>query len=516
MRLVDHLDKGASLDPDAPCLTMDGRSLSYADVQAISHRAGRALAAHGIDPGDKVAVLSANDARAFSLVFAISRAGAVWCPVNPRNEAEENAQLLALFGVDLLLFHSSHAPLVDGIARALPALRTVCLDDDGFEDWLGPDDAGVWERAPVDDVVMLAGTGGTTGLPKGVPLTGTNLQVMTSIVLMRYPVEPRPTYLAVAPLTHAAGVLTLPVMATGGETVVMARPDLDELQRLVAAHGVTHTFLPPTLVYMLLDHERLDPGMLSSLRCLWYGAAPMSPTRLAQAIEVLGPVMAQLYGQTEAPMMIATMSPEEHLRPDGTPATERFGAAGRPAPLVMVRIVDNEGVEVPRGTPGEIVVRGPLVMPGYHQDPEATAEATTADGWHRTGDIGVLSDDGWLSIVDRAKDMIITGGYNVFASQVEHAIMQLAAVRECAVVGVPDDRWGERVAAVLELHDGAEVSEEEVVAHVRAQIGSVKAPKQVEVWTTLPRSTVGKVVKADIRAALGGPRVARPSPDGRE
>lgn len=505
MKLADYLDKGASLGDHAPCLTMHGRTLSYGEVVRHSHRVGRALADHGVRPGDRVAILSANDARNFSLVFGISRAGAIWCPVNPRNEARENAQLLGLFGVSLLLHQGAAREVVAGIADHLPDLTAVCIDDDDFEGWLGPDDTDTWEVEPADDVVMLAGTGGTTGLPKGVPLTGQNLLTMAAISMMRYPIEPRPVYLAVAPLTHAAGVMTLPVLACGGEIVVLPGVDLDEILDTIDAHGVTHTFLPPTVIYLLLDHPRFDAAKLSSLRCLWYGAAPMSASRLEEAVTRIGPVMAQIYGQTEAPMMIATMSPDEHLRADGSPATERFAMAGRPAPLVPLRIVDEAGDDVAAGTPGEIVIRGPLVFPGYHDDPEATANARTADGWHRTGDIGVLDGDGWLSIVDRAKDMIITGGYNVYSAEVEQALMELEGVRDCAVIGLPDEKWGERVTAVLEVHPGTEVDPAAVAAAVKARLGSVKAPKQVEVWDELPRSKVGKIIKGDIRDALAEP-----------
>ena len=216
MRLVDFLDKGASLHPgDAPCLTMNGRSLSYADVQRLSSSVGRALARSGIRPGDKVAVLSGNDPVAFGAVFGISRAGAVWCPVNPRNEAAENRELLGLLDCRCLIFAAAFAPLVAKIAPDLPALTTlVCLDGDsggvsggavGFGAWLAGVDDGPWQAEPVDDVVMIAGTGGTTGRPKGVMLTGRNLETVAALALMSYPFAGSPVYLALAPLTHAAG-----------------------------------------------------------------------------------------------------------------------------------------------------------------------------------------------------------------------------------------------------------------------------------------------------------------------
>ena len=511
MRLVDFLDKGASLDRDAPCLECDGVTATYADVQALTGRIAAALVAGGVAPGDSVAVLSANDPTAFTCVFGISRTGAVWCPVNPRNEAAENRELLALYGCSVLVFQAAFAPLVDAIRGDLPDLRTlVCLDADlpwalGWEDFLASGDAvtELVDRPALDDLAMIVGTGGTTGRPKGVELTGTNLETMTAITLMSYPWpdDRPPTYLALAPLTHAAGVLCFPVLCRGGSIVVMRSPDVGGFLDRVEQHAVTHTFLPPTLVYMVLDHPSLDGRDLSSLRCFWYGAAPMSTSRLEEALTRIGPVMAQLFGQTEAPMMVSTMAPADHVLPSGEVARERLGSAGRPSALTTVAIMGEDGTLLPRGERGEIVVRGSLVMRGYHRDPEATA-AASAHGWHHTGDVGYLDDDGFLFIVDRAKDMVITGGFNVYSTEVEQAVMAHPAVADCAVVGLPDDKWGERVTAVVQLRPGASLETGELQRLVKDRLGSVKAPKQVEVWPDLPRSKVGKVLKADIKARL--------------
>lgn len=511
MRLIDFLDKGRSLGERAPCLTLDGRSMSYGDVADLSVDIAHALVASGVTPGAKVAVLSSNDPIAFTCVFGISRAGAVWCPINPRNEAAENREQLDLFDTECLIYQAKYAGLVEAIIGDLPRITTVvCLDPGtvdppvgvSFDAWL---DGGRLGRAalpsPVDDTALIAGTGGTTGRPKGVEITGHNLETMSAITLMSYPFSPRPVYLAFAPLTHAAGVLCFPVMAMGGEIVIMAAPDVDALLTLVPAHGVTHLFLPPTVIYLMLDHPDFDSADLSSVDCLWYGAAPMSATRLEEAVLRIGPVMAQLYGQTEAPMMISAMSPADHLRPDGTPAVERFASAGKPTPLVTVGIMGDNGELVPTGERGEIVVRGPLVMAGYYKNDAATADATI-NGWHRTGDIGFLDADNWLSIVDRAKDMIITGGYNVYSAEVEQALMAHEAIRDCAVIGLPDEKWGERVVAILELHANAIIEDAEVMAFVKAKVGAVKTPKQIEVWPDLPRSKVGKIVKPDIKAVI--------------
>jgi acyl-CoA synthetase (AMP-forming)/AMP-acid ligase II len=503
--LADFLDKGASLGRDAPCLVEGERTLTYGEVQDLSWSVAGALAASGVEPGGKVGILSSNNAVAFACVFGIARRGAVWCPINPRNEAGENRALLELFDCECLLFHSSYADMVAAIAPQLPALRTVvCVDhEDEFQGWLAQ--GGEVEQAdPPGDLAMLVGTGGTTGLPKGVMLTARNLETMTALTLMGYPFAGRPAYLALAPLTHAAGVLCFPVLALGGRIVVMTTPDLGRFLALVERERITHTFLPPTLIYMLLGHEALPATDRSSLQCFWYGAAPMSTARLEEALERIGPVMAQLFGQSEAPMMVSMLPPAEHFDADGSVATRRLASAGRPAPLVQVAIMDPKGTVLPTGERGEIVVRGSLVMAGYYKDPEATAAASRF-GWHHTGDVGYLDEEGYLFIVDRLKDMIITGGFNVYSAEVEQALMQHPAVRDCAVIGLPDEKWGERVEAVVELKPGETVAGPALIAFVKERIGSVKAPKQIAVWPELPRSRVGKVLKTDVRAELLGP-----------
>ena len=506
MRLVDYLDKGASMGLDAPCLVCDGETMTYGDTIDLSNRIASALVAHGVEQGDKIAILSSNDPVAFTTVFGISRAGAVWCPINPRNGAAENREVLDIFDCSVLIFKAAYEPLVNEIRGDLPKAKTlVCIDGEfdyavSWDEFLSKGVEPV-DRPALDDWVLMAGTGGTTGTPKGVVLTGVNIEIMSAIALMAYPFEGRPTYLALAPLTHAAGVMCFPVLAKGGQIVIMRAPDVGGFLENIQKHRVTHTFLPPTVIYMVLDHEKLDATDLSSLQCFWYGAAPMSATRLEEALSRIGPVMAQIFGQTEAPMMISTMAPADHFNADGTVAKHRLSSAGIPAPLVNVAIMADDGAILPQGERGEIVLRSTLVMRGYYKNPEATAEAS-AHGWHHTGDVGYVSDEGFLYIVDRAKDMVITGGFNVYSSEVEQAVMAHDAIADCAVIGLPDEKWGERVTAVVILRPGQSLDSGELTAFVKERIGSVKAPKQVEIWDDLPRSKVGKVLKTEVRKQL--------------
>lgn len=502
MRLHDYLDKGASLDPSAPCLTTREKTMSYAEVQAFSYTLARALGRAGVVPGEKVAILSSNDPVAFACVFGISRAGAVWCPINPRNEAAENREVLDLFDCVALFYQKAYEPLVASIREQLPKLRmVVCLDAlDEATAGLASDPIDV---KPVDDLVMIVGTGGTTGRPKGVMLTARNMETFSALTLMGYPFSERPRYLAFTSLTHAAGVLCFPIMTHGGQIVIMPKSDLGELLALVGEYRITHAFLPPTVIYMLLGHPELAKADFSSMQCFWYGAAPMSAVKLEEALTRITPAMAQLFGQSEAPMMLSMMPPSAHFHPDGSIAKERLASAGRAAPLVTLAIMDEAGKLLPTGERGEIVCRSSLVMAGYYKNPEATAEVSRF-GWHHTGDIGYLDADGYLFIVDRAKDMIITGAFNVYSAEVEQAIMQHPAVQDCAVIGLPDDKWGERVTAVVQLRAGQSLDGEELKQFVKTRLGSVKSPKQVEVWAELPRSKLGKVLKKEIRAQLLG------------
>jgi acyl-CoA synthetase (AMP-forming)/AMP-acid ligase II len=289
------------------------------------------------------------------------------------------------------------------------------------------------------------------------------------------------------------------VLAEGGTVVVHdgVRPGaiFDSIER----HRVTRLFLPPTAIYALLDHRAAGDVDFSSLRHFIYAAAPMSADKLEEALEVFGPVMTQTFGQVEAPMICTVMSPSEHVEAVRDARRRmRLTSCGRPSLVARVEIMGADGELVEPGAHGEIVVRGDLVMEGYYGDAKATAEARRPGGWHGTGDIGFRDDEGFVYIVDRKRDMIITGGFNVFPSAVERVVWSHPAVLDCAVIGLPDEKWGESVTAVVELKNGEDVSAEEIVALCRSALGSVQAPKAV-LFRALPRSANGKVLKRVLR-----------------
>lgn len=506
MAIIDFYDRGWRINPDGIAYIQDDRSYTFQEIGELSCRIANGLIAAGFAKEAKAAVWADNDVIGWSCALGMWRAGLAYIPVNGRNAVAENQYVLDAFDCEVLFFHQAFASAIDALRSSLPKIRLwVCLDAD--LPW-APSLASWSERQPatlpaveyaMDDVVALSATGGTTGAPKGVMNTHRSLQTYFAqfMIAMTYGAE-RPVNLAAAPMTHTAGMMSLPCTARGGTVVVLPKPDPALLLGAIVKHRVTEFFLPPTVIYRLLDIPGIDQVDFSSLRYFLYGAAPMSVEKLKRAIDVFGPVMTGGYGQTEAPASISYLTPAEHFVDGRLAPDERLSSVGRPNPLVRVEIVDDRGDVLKQGETGEICVRGDLVMKGYYDAPDKTAE-TIVDGWLHTGDIGHLDTEGYLHITDRKKDMIISGGFNVYPSEVEQVIWAHPAVQDCAVIGVPDDTWGEAVKAVVELNAGQHVSADELVALCKEKLGSVKAPKSVDFVAALPRSTAGKVLKKDLR-----------------
>ena len=503
MRIIDYFDMGVELDPDRDCLVMDGVGKSYRQVQLRTYQIGNALIAEGLTPLSKVAVLSPNDLSAFECVLGILRAECVWSPVNARNSARENAQILQQFDVELLFWHTGAADQMAEIREHCPNIRRfICIDAAAqdsvrLDDWLTDDVSPTPERGKSpDELAVLLSTGGTTGRPKGVMWSTRTWQTLVANFHVAFPHKQAVVNLAAAPMSHAAGPRALLLMAIGATTIILPSFDAEAVMKAIQQHRVTNLFLPPTAIYMMLSHPKVRSFDYSSLEYFTYSAAPMSVDKLREAIDIFGPIMSSGYGQVESPSTISVFPPSQHVDAEGRP--NKLGSCGRPAMFNRVAIMDDDGHVLGPGEHGEIVVRGSLVMMGYYKDSAATEQASRF-GWHHTGDIGYRDEDGYLFISDRKKDMIITGGFNVYSSEVEQVLLGNPAVQDCAVIGVPDDKWGEAVKAIVQLRVGSHVTPDELMKEARQTLGGVKTPKTIEIWPTLPRSAAGKVSKKDIR-----------------
>jgi acyl-CoA synthetase (AMP-forming)/AMP-acid ligase II len=511
MAIIDFFDRGWSINPKGAAYVQDGRSYSYDEVGQFSCRIANGLLSLGLSKQTKCAVWALNDVVAWTCTLGIWRANMCFIPLGARNSADENRGALEAFDCEALFFQRQFAQVIDELRPRLPRIRLwLCIDDAGEElagsrslvRWIADQSAVEPEvTVDMDDEVMLSLTGGTTGTPKGVLNTHRSIQTFCAHLLIACPygAERQPVNLAAAPMTHTAGLLSLPCTARGGTVVVVTKPDPTVLLQAIQQYRVTELFLPPTVIYRLLDLPNLGEQVdFSSLKYFMYGAAPMSVAKLKRAVEVFGPVMMGGYGQTEAPASIAFLSPAEHVADGKLASDERLSSVGRPNPLIRVEIKNERYETLPQGATGEICVSGDLVMKGYYNAPERTAE-TIVDGWLHTGDLGHIDSDGYLHITDRKKDVIITGGFNVYPSEVEQVIWDHPAVRDCAVIGVPDEQWGEAVTAIVELRGGLQASAGELIALCKERLGAVKAPKSVEFVDLLPRSPVGKVLKKDLR-----------------
>ncbi len=504
---VDYLDRGLALGPDATCLidARTGESLSYREVTARSLRVARGLRDAGLGRGARVAIYSPNDVTAFVCVLGTLRAGMTWVALNAKSELHELTGMLARTACEALLHHETMTDRALEIARSVPALRLVVgfgePGDAIFARWLGAGDGARLEREPMrgDELAMIMGTGGTTGEPKAVPITHRQYLTMSLAFNAHMPEPSPPVYAVVTPMTHAAGVSGFPVLAQGGTLVIHDGFDAARLLESIERDRVSRLFLPPTAIYMLLAEPGVKDARLDSLRHFIYAAAPMSSDKLMEAMELFGPVMAQTYGQAEAPMICSFMGPSEHAEALADPSKRgRLASCGRQSFVAALELMDDDGRFVAPGERGEIVVRGDLVMDGYLNQPAATEQARRPGGWHATGDIGFRDDDGYVYIVDRKRDMIISGGFNVYPSEVERVLWSHPAVLDCAVIGVPDEKWGEAVTAVVELKGDQAIAERELITYCKAALGSVQAPKSV-LFRPLPRSTNGKVLRRVLR-----------------
>ncbi|MFA9200511.1 MAG: AMP-binding protein [Cypionkella sp.] len=480
--------------PEAIALRHGDTAIDWRAYDAAATRIANGLAAMGLEPGDRIAYLGKNSYRACELAMGAARAGMIIVPVIWRLAPAEIEYILADCQAAALFVEPQFA----GQGFAGPRVPM----DDGFDAWRdAQSDAPVATPVARGDVFLMLYTSGTTGMPKGVMLTHRNATVLRPIVqeagIGWFSSAPGDTLIHAMPFGHIAGIGSATGAVNGGqELIIHTEFDPVLILRDIQRYKAKWAFLVPAALAMMLDHPDARDADFSNLEGLAYGASPIPLDLLKRGVERLGCDFAQMYGMTETYGTVVCLGPEDHV--PGREGVMR--SAGKALPSVSVRILDENGNELPPGQIGEVAINSPTNMAGYWNKPEETARVLSADNWLRTGDAGVLDEDGYLYIQDRIKDMIISGGENVYPAEVESAIYGHPDIADVAVIGVPDDKWGEAVKAVVVRRPGAELDAEGVIAHARERIAGFKCPKSVDFIDALPRNPSGKILRRSLRA----------------
>ncbi|MCL6577380.1 long-chain-fatty-acid--CoA ligase [Kyrpidia sp.] len=491
---------------DRPAIVFGGQTLTYDTLHRAALRVARAMARRGVGPNRRVALMMSNCPEFVISDLGLTFAGGTKVPLNDMLGEKEIAYILKDSGAELAVVGPNFFDVVQKIRRDLPDLKTVVgvapeeQCPDGFISWEvfqaheTEEDIGV-DVSP-EDMALIIYTGGTTGLPKGVVHTQENIVLNLFSHIMEMGLQDDERILLMSPLPHSAGMVLLAGLIKGAAHYVERKFDPQLVLDRIEQNKITLTFMVPTMIYRVMDQIGGRTYDLRSLRTIVYGAAPITAERLKQGLEIFGPVFMQLYGQSEAPNFITRLKKEDHRTdPEGV---HRLRSCGQPVAMSIVKIVDEHGNEVPRGVEGEIAARTLYTMVGYHNQPEKTAEALR-DGWLHTGDVGMMDEEGYVYLLDRKKDMIISGGMNVYTTEVENAIQRHPGVAQVAVIGVPHPDWGEAVMAIIVPQGGVEVTEESILEHCRKELSAYKRPKEVRFVEALPLTPYGKIDKKALR-----------------
>jgi long-chain acyl-CoA synthetase len=507
MNLGELLAGSARRTPDAVAVTETERTLTYRELDDRVNALCHSFNDIGLRPGDRVGCFLPNSAALLETMYACFRAGLGWVPLNAKFRSNEVTYHLSDSGARLLITDASFRDTVDDVQ--LDAVAVLATGDDlprgaaPYEKAIadGSGRGAVTAAVDRDTLAWLFYTSGTTGRPKGAMLTHGVLSFVTASWLADLtPMSSSDVTLHAAPLTHGAGFHALATTARGARHVIAPAGSFDPaaILKLLAREQVTNTWMVPTQIIMLADAATATTAPLPDLRQIVYGGAPFPELELRHALEVFGPRLVQLYGQGETPMTATVLTTEDHAEALAGPAPSRLSSAGHPRPGMEIRVVDGDDREVATGGVGEITVRGPAVMTGYWGQPEATAQ-TLRGGWLHTGDLGRVDAAGYLFLLDRVKDMIITGGSNVYAVEVEAVLREHPAVRDVAVIGVSDRTWGEQVVAVVVVDGAADPVTAELADRCVAQLATYKRPRRYVAVAELPRNAYGKVLKRDLR-----------------
>ncbi|HTK61064.1 MAG TPA: long-chain-fatty-acid--CoA ligase [Pseudonocardia sp.] len=502
MRVADIVRTYARQRPDHPALRWPDGSRTWAELDSRSNRVAQALRASGVGPGDRVALLDRNGPEHFELTYAAAKLGAALTPVNFRLAAAEVRQVIADARPRVWVVGAEFSELAERVAAESDDPPEVVVVGPGYAQWVDPrPDDDPDEPPPADDVVLQMYTSGTTGVAKGVELTNANLEACLSLwdELLGLGDEDA-ICLAPLPLFHIGGhTWALAAHRFGSTAVVVRDPVPADLVELMATEGITHAGLVPALLQFMLAVPGVRERDWSALRAILYGASPITESVLSDAVKTFGCRFRQAYGLTETTATVVSLPPSDH-DPDGANA-HRLRACGLPVSGVTVRVVDPVTCEdVPDGEVGEFWIAGPNVMRGYFGRPELTAEVVVEGGWFRSGDVGFRDADGYLFLRDRTKDVIISGAENVYPTEVENVLAGHPGVAECAVIGVPSERWGETPKAiVVRAPDAPDVTPDELIEHCRSELARFKCPTSVEFVDELPRNPAGKILKKELR-----------------
>ncbi len=507
MNLGIYITRSARYYPSLAALAFSDRRYSYSEFESRTNRLAQGLVNLGMPKGTHVAIQAANRPEIVETEVACYKGGFVRIPVNARLSTAETIYVLENSETRVLVADAAHmAPVLENLG-ALPSLECLlCIDRMPgntlyYEDFLEQAvDTFPDREVQEDELAVLAYSSGTTGKLKAVMQSYGNRMAMIrkAFMIPGVSIEPGDVFAHVGPVTHASGMLLMPVMYSGGCNVILDRFDVEILLQTIEREKVNYLFMVPAMINAVINHPRVAAYDTGSLKGIFYGAAPMSENNIRRALELFGPILVQGYGMTETTSFTTILTARDHVEGLRDKTGNRLLSCGRPIFETEIRLVDEQGNRVETGETGEIIARGPDVMKGYYKDPELT-ERTIINGWIHSGDMAQEDQQGYIYIVDRKSETVISGGFNVYPSEVEQALCSHPSVSEACVIGIPDDKWGEAVKAVVVLKEGASATQEELIDHCRNFLAGYKKPGSIDFVDSLPKNPNGKIARRAIK-----------------
>ena len=516
MNTTEFLNIAVAICPDKTATVFERKRYTFSQLNDRVNSLANALSKLGVSKGDRVAILQVNCNQCVETYFATAKLGAIYVPLNFRAKGDELTHMLNSAEANTLFIGERYVDLANSLRPRLTSVKNF-ISIESFHDCMlyyevlllsSPAEEMVTEISD-DDTTILLFTAGTTGLPKGVMLSHNSFAVYVLENVTPADPESEEGNILTVPLYHVAGIQAMMAAIYGGRTLVMERQfEPVEWMELVETENINRAMMVPTMLKQLMDHPDFSKHNLSSLKVITYGAAPMPLEVIKKAVDIFPEAnFINAFGQTETASTITTLGPEDHnitgTEEEKEKKLRRLSSIGKPMPDVEMRIIDEEGHELPLGEVGEIVARGPRVMTGYWKDEEKTEKTLDKEGWVHTSDMGYVDEDGYFFLAGRATDMIIRGGENISPEEVEIVLQSHTKVDECAVIGVPDEEWGEVPMCMVVLKEGETCSPEELIEHCRAKLASYKRPRSVVFCEELPRNPMGKVLKRVLREQYG-------------